>query len=279
MTASVWATGDRPSRSQRQGRYLPESMDHPAKMLPAIAARAIAAFTRPGEVVLDPMCGIGTSLVEAAHLGRLGVGVEYEARWARLARANLAHAVRQGATGTGRVVTGDARHLARLAPGLVGRVALVLTSPPYGSCTHGHIRSTRDSGQPGIVKWNHRYSTDPGNLAHRDLGTLLAGFGQILAGCRRLLQPGGTVAITVRPIRLQGELVDLPGQVIEVAQQAGLVQADRIAALLCGIRDDRLVSRASFFQLQEARRAQARGLPVFALQHEDLLIFRAGGPA
>jgi DNA modification methylase len=29
-------------------------------------------------VVLDPMCGIGTTLVEAVHLGRHAIGVEYE---------------------------------------------------------------------------------------------------------------------------------------------------------------------------------------------------------
>ena len=54
-------------------------------MLPAIAATAITRYTTPGDLVADPMCGIGTTLVEAAYLGRHGLGVEYEARWARLA--------------------------------------------------------------------------------------------------------------------------------------------------------------------------------------------------
>jgi hypothetical protein len=51
-----------------------------------------------------------------------------------LARANLAHAHAAGATGSGRVVTGDARQLPDLlGRDLAGRVALVVTSPPYGS--------------------------------------------------------------------------------------------------------------------------------------------------
>ncbi|WP_067141610.1 TRM11 family SAM-dependent methyltransferase [Microtetraspora malaysiensis] len=270
---SVWATGNLTSRAQRMGRYLPASMDHPAKMLPAIASQVIATYTQPGDLVLDPMCGIGTTLVEAIHLGREAVGVEYEARWANLAVANLLHAHRQGATGTSRVIVGDSRRIRVLLGGSAGRVALVLTSPPYGSSTHGHIRSTRDSGEPGIKKWNHRYSHDPGNLAHRDLVRLMEGFGEILTGCRHLLRPGGIVAITIRPIRVRGELIDLPGQVLDIAEHAGLILIDRIAALLCGVRDDRIVSRASFFQLQEARRAQARGIPVHAIAHEDLLIF------
>jgi hypothetical protein len=158
---------------------------------------------------------------------------------------------------------------------LVGRVALVVTSPPYGSVTHGHIHSRRDSGEPGIKKWNHRYSHDPNNLAHRDLPTLMEGFTTILAGCRRLLRPGGIVAIIVRPIRIGGELVDLPGQVLVAGRQAGLIPIDRIAALLCGIRGDKVVSWASFFQVHEARKAWAQGVPVHAITHEDLLVFRA----
>ena len=60
----------------------PPSTAHPAKMLPAIAATAIARYTQPGDLVADPMCGIGTTLVEAIHLGRDALGIEYEPRWA-----------------------------------------------------------------------------------------------------------------------------------------------------------------------------------------------------
>ncbi|MEU4574638.1 DNA methyltransferase [Nonomuraea sp. NPDC023979] len=274
VTSSVWATGQQPSRVQRRGRYVPESMRHPGKMLPSIAARVIATYSRPGELVVDPMCGIGTTLVEALHLGRHATGVEYEERWARLAVANLGHARKKGASGSGRVVAGDSRHIGRLLPDLTGRAALVLTSPPYGTYTHGHVRSTRDTGEPGVRKWNHHYSANPGNLAHQPLPALLEGFSRILAGCAELLRPGGVAAVTVRPYRVRGELVDLPGQVHRVAEQAGLVFEDRIACLLCGLGEGHLLNRASFFQLHEARKAWARGLPVHAIAHEDLLVFR-----
>ncbi|MFI6396169.1 TRM11 family SAM-dependent methyltransferase [Nonomuraea sp. NPDC050540] len=273
VTTSVWATGQQPSRVQRRGRYVPESTSHPGKMLPSIAARVIGTYTRTGELVVDPMCGIGTTLVEAAHLGRHAAGVEYEEKWARLAVANLTHARKQGAEGFGRVVAGDSRNIAHLLPDLAGRAALVLTSPPYGAYTHGHIRSTRDTGQPGVRKWNQHYSADRSNLAHQQLPALLDGFGRILAGCVQLLRPGGVIAITVRPYRVRGELVDLPGHVHQVAKEAGLVFADRIACLLCGLGDGVLLNRASFFQLHEARKAWARGVPIHAVAHEDLLVF------
>ena len=130
LRLSVWPTAQRDARAQRRGRYLPESTAHPAKMLPAIAATAISRYTEPGDLVADPMCGIGTTLVEAVHLGRDGLGIEYEDRWAALAAANVAHARRQGAAGTAEVIRGDARLLpGLLPPGTAGRAALVVTSP------------------------------------------------------------------------------------------------------------------------------------------------------
>jgi modification methylase len=159
LPLSVWATAQQTARTQRAGRYVEISGHHPAKMLPVIAQRAIATYTRPGDLVADPMCGIGSTLVEAVHLGRDAIGVEYEPKWADLARANVAYARAQGATGHGEVVCGDARHVTGVVdPAVRGLVALVLTSPPYGPSLHGRV--TARPGQ-GIAKAHDRYSTDP----------------------------------------------------------------------------------------------------------------------
>src|SRR6266487_519551 len=117
LPLSVWPTAQTPSRWQRQGRYLRASGAHPAKMLPAIARTAISAYTNPGELVLDPMCGIGTTLVEAMHLSRRAVGIELEPQWAGLAEANLALASASGAPGSAEVICGDARDLVHIVPG------------------------------------------------------------------------------------------------------------------------------------------------------------------
>jgi hypothetical protein len=272
----VWPAAPRDARAQRRGRYLPESTAHPAKMLPAIAATAIARYTRPGDLVADPMCGIGTTLVEAVCLGRDGLGVEYEPRWARVAAANVAHARRHGAAGTAEVIRGDARQLpALLPPGAAGRAALVVTSPPYGPSVHGQVTAEQRRGATGGVrKYDNRYGADPANLASRALDELLEGFTQILAGCAVLLRPGGLAVVTTRPWRQHGELVDLPAAVMAAGARAGLVPAARHVALLAGLRDGRLVARPSFFQLRNLREARLHGQPWHLIVHEDVLIFR-----
>jgi hypothetical protein len=276
LPLSVWACAQRPAAWQRRGRYLPATTAHPAKMLPALAATAITSYTRPGELVLDPMCGIGTTLVEAIHAGRTAIGIECEPRWANLARANLDFAREHGAAGTGAVINGDARNAHTLIsdPHVAGKVALLLTSPPYGQGTHGQVRSSKESGHPGIRKWDHEYGKNPDNLARGNHQRLLDGFTDILAGCLPLLRPGGIVAITTRPFRRHGHLVDFPAQTWAAAQDAGLEPVQRLVALLCGIKDDHLVTRASFFAMHETRKARATGLPLQVTAHEEVLILR-----
>jgi modification methylase len=273
---SVWATAQRDARTQRRGRYLPASTAHPAKMLPAIAATAITRYTRPGDLVADPMCGIGTTLVEAVHAGRDGLGIEYEPRWAAVAAANVSHARRNGATGTAEVIRGDARQLpALLPPGTAGRAALVITSPPYGSSIHGQVTAEQRRGTSGgLRKYDNHYGSDPANLASRGLDELLDGFTQILAGCRALLRPGGLAVITTRPWREHGELVDLPAAVLAAAARAGLIPAARCVALLAGLREGQLIARPSFFQLHNLREARGRGEPWHLIVHEDVIIVR-----
>jgi SAM-dependent methyltransferase len=271
----VWLTSQQAPRAQRADRYVPESVAHPAKMLPAIAAHAIATYTRPGELVLDPMCGIGTTLVEAVRAGRRAVGVEYERRWAQLATANLALAAADGHTSPATVVRGDARQLPSLLPaGLAGEVALILTSPPYGPSTHGRVTYDDDNK---IVKVNHRYGSllDRGNLANVGHHRLLVGFTRILTAAAHFLRPGGHVVITVRPWREHAELIDLPAQISACGEAAGLIPVNRCVALLgridhCG----RFVARGSFFQRDFIAKQRRLGLPLHLIAHEDVIILQ-----
>jgi hypothetical protein len=48
----------------------------PARMPQSLARAIIEALSRPGDVVLDPMCGSGTTVVAAKFLGRVGVGID-----------------------------------------------------------------------------------------------------------------------------------------------------------------------------------------------------------
>ncbi|PWK84476.1 DNA methylase [Lentzea atacamensis] len=275
---SVWTTAQSSPAAQRKNKYTPESTAHPAKMLPEVVRHAVIHYTRPGELVLDPMCGIGTTLVEAVRLGRRAVGVEYEPHWVEVANANLDVAREQGVGGEkgidARVFHGDARQLVTLLPPeYVGQAALVVTSPPYGPSTHGQVSVAPGAG---VQKYHHLYGNtlDRGNLANIGHHRLLAGFTRILAALRTFLKPGGHIAITIRPWREHAELIDLPSQILACGRAAGLMPVERNVALLARAAETDLVARGSFFQRDFIRKQREAGLPLHLIAHEDVLVFR-----
>lgn len=62
LPLSVWPTAQQTARAQRARRYLDISGTHPAKMLPAIAARAIATYTQPGDLCKARAAGVPRSV-------------------------------------------------------------------------------------------------------------------------------------------------------------------------------------------------------------------------
>ena len=49
---------------------------YPARFIPQIPRKAIQDYTKPGDTVLDPFCGCGTTLLEASLLNRVSIGVD-----------------------------------------------------------------------------------------------------------------------------------------------------------------------------------------------------------
>ena len=62
--------------SEAQGEAIHGLHPYPAKYIPALPREVITEHTNERHTVLDPFCGSGTTLVEAAILGRKSVGVD-----------------------------------------------------------------------------------------------------------------------------------------------------------------------------------------------------------
>ena len=63
---------------------------HPCQMPVALLERIILACSKPGDLVLDPFAGSGTTLLAAARQGRRWVGVELSKAYAGRARKRIA---------------------------------------------------------------------------------------------------------------------------------------------------------------------------------------------
>jgi len=174
---------------------------HPAKFPEQVARPHVEFFTAPGEVVLDPFAGTGSTLAAAAAAGRRAVGIEICEEFARLARA-------RPELGEGSLLlTGDARRAAGLLnPAGIDRVHYIFTSPPYWDMLRqgrGNVDSVhRKRAGAGMRTAYTELPEDLGNVA--DYGCFLDELEGILAGLRDTLARGRYLTVVVQNVRVPG---------------------------------------------------------------------------
>jgi DNA modification methylase len=88
----------------------------------ALVRHFLDLYTHPGDIVLDPFAGFGTTLYTAEAEGRIAYGLEYDRQRADFIRANLQHKER--------LIQGDAR---RLSTYDLPSLDFSMTSPPFTS--------------------------------------------------------------------------------------------------------------------------------------------------
>ncbi len=71
---------------------MPENTDHPTQKPEKLLAKILLASTAPGDLVLDPFLGSGTTSVVARKLGRRYIGIEQDPRYCCLAEKRLERA-------------------------------------------------------------------------------------------------------------------------------------------------------------------------------------------
>ena len=68
---------------------MPENTDHPTQKPEKLVAKLVLASSNPGDIVLDPFLGSGTTSVVAKKLGRRYIGIELEEAYCCLAEKRL----------------------------------------------------------------------------------------------------------------------------------------------------------------------------------------------
>ena len=129
--------------SERRPRKKP--FFHPSAM-PSKLARCMVNLARAktGELVLDPFCGTGSVMIEAAFIGCRVLGFDVQRRMAEGSQRNLKHF---GVEAEGLVVA-DSRKLP------LRRIDRVVTDPPYGKSATT-MKSTTKQIVEGVLSSAH----------------------------------------------------------------------------------------------------------------------------
>jgi DNA modification methylase len=71
-------------------KIIPRAHEHPTAKPPELAAHFLALHSLPGETVLDPFMGAGSTGEAAVKMGRAFIGVECDPRWFEAAKRRIA---------------------------------------------------------------------------------------------------------------------------------------------------------------------------------------------
>jgi len=194
---------------------------HPAPFAYKDVEKLILMFTKPGMTVLDPFCGVASTLKAAALCGRNAIGIEVSTKWAGLGKERLRKEVPGNLKKDLklRIIRGDCiKALPKLGSGTMD---LIVTSPPYwrilSKCPDHKVRTERINH--GLAT---KYSSSPSDLGNvEDYDRFLKRMKIVLRLCRRALRAEGHMVLIVGDFRHRSEYVPYHMHIAQLAESVG----------------------------------------------------------
>ncbi len=259
----------------RKRFFGPEAFWHPAKLHLRLLQFLIDRYSRPGDLLCDPMAGSGSILL-AALCGRNVIARDLELHWVALMRRSAERIAEQAGLFAGTMLIEQAD--AMQPWGLAARPDAVICSPPYGCemSASPHAQKTlpyRLSHLPHDDRWD-RYLNGPNGATTAWLsfhyGTSTNQIGRwrgkrywramqaVYEQAHEALRSDGLLILILKDHIKDGQRQPMAALTIALCQQLGFHLSDRW---------QRRVHPLSLWQ----RRRKEQGLPV--IEEEEVLIF------
>lgn len=193
-------------------------LKHPAMFPEQLVERLINIYTKdPGEVILDPFMGIGTTVKAAYRLGKQGVGVELNKDYCEIAEKRIKTAQMELFNEDNgylepKIFHGDSRELDKYLD--KESVDLVVTSPPYWDILN--MRRTADNKK--IRKYSES-EKDIGNIS--DYDSFLIELKEIYQKVYDSLKPNKRCVCVVMDIRKKDKFYPLHEDQTRVMREVG----------------------------------------------------------
>ena len=202
------------------------SLKHPAIFPSQLVIRLVESFTRSGQtVILDPFSGIGTTVLVAEMMGKLGIGLDISADYISKAknRPPLTPDLFEGRgyTGSGerRFIKADAKDLLEHVD--PASVDFVVTSPPYWDI----LLQNRTADYKEIRNYGDS-DLDLGRITQYP--KFLDALGKVFANVLTVLKPGSYCCVIVMDLRKKSTFYPLHADLAAKMQEIGFLFDDII---------------------------------------------------
>ena len=177
---------------------------HPAKFPEDLVKFFIEHFTDPGDTILDPMAGTGSTLIAARNCGRKAVGVELIDKFVTIADQRLSRYHSDFFSDKDlpipRIIQGNALHLEEIDELKKEIFSYCITSPPYWSMlTNPGSENQRARRSQGLQTVYSDTVDDLGNIV--DYKQFITALLSVYSHVSRMLAPQGLLTIIVKNIK------------------------------------------------------------------------------
>lgn len=231
-TTTIW---DFPER----GDWATHAADYRGNFAPQVPRNLILRYSEEGELILDPMVGSGTTLIEARLLNRHGIGFDINPSAVEVTRRRIGFAVNNESRQT--VRQGNAQHL----PQKDKSVDLVVTHPPYFN----------------LVRYSDGQNPDDFSSLN-SIPKFLDALAVAVREMHRVLKEDRFCAILIGDTRKGQHYIPLSYFLLQVCLRAGFVLKEEI------IKTQHNTLRGPRWS------SAARRLKFYLIMHEHLFVFR-----
>jgi len=232
-TTTVWSF-------PKRGNWATHKPTYRGNWAPQIPRNLILKYTQEGDLVLDPMVGAGTTLIEARLLNRNAIGLDINPQAIKLSKEALEFEVENKSKQE--CYVGDVRKLEKIAN---DSIDLIVTHPPYLN----------------IIKYSEpSISGDLSNIG--SLSKFLTEFEPAVKELYRVLKPDHYCAILIGDTRRHRHYIPLAFNVMSLFLKNGFI-----------LKED-IIKIQHNCQTTPRWSSEAKNYDFYLIMHEHLFVFR-----
>ena len=221
---------------KERGKWATHKGDYRGNCPPQVPRNLILKYTKEKDIILDPFCGSGTSMIECKLLGRKGIGIDINIEALKLAKSRLNF--RYNTIYEPKLIKADSTNLQNLIPN--EKIDFIFAHPPYAN----------------IIKYSEDIKEDISRLNLKDFLSRINLFSN---ECFRILKKNKICSILIGDIRKNKNVIPLGFYIMNIFIQAGFTLKEII------IKEQHNCKMTDYWK--------NKNIDFYLLSHEYILVF------